>query len=100
MKNHNKSNKSIYIILVFIVIVGILYFINFKSLNTENNISNNINQISYEITNLPDYNGNIYVTINNNIPIFSQEDLKIKDNYYSNLENNRVRNGNNKDQLE
>lgn len=100
MKNHNKSNKSIYIILVFIVIIGILYFINFKSLNTENNISNNINQISYEITNLPDYNGNIYVTINNNTPNFSQEDLKIKDDYYSNLENNRVRNGNDKDQLE
>ncbi len=100
MKSHNKSNKSIYVILIFIVIIGITRFIDLKNINTKNNISNNINQISYEITKLPDYNGNIYVTINNNNPNFSQEDLKIENDYYSNLENDRVRNGNNKDQLE
>ena len=50
------------------------------------------NQISYKISNIPEYSGDIYVLINNNEPKFSENDMQI-DEYYSNLENERVWNG-------
>ena len=50
------------------------------------------NQISYEISNIPEYSGDIYVLINNNKAKFSDNDMQI-DEYYSNLEDGRVRNG-------
>ena len=61
-----------------------------KSSNVENN------KISYEISNIPKYNGEIYIEINNNNPKFTEEDKKIEKDYYSNLENGKVRNGNDK----
>lgn len=39
----------------------------------------------------------VYIEINNNIPEFTEEDINIEEDYYSNLENGRVRNGDGED---
>ena len=54
------------------------------------------NKISYDISNIPEYSGEIFIEINNNIPEFTTEDINIDGTHYSNLENGRVRNGNDK----
>ena len=95
----NKSKLKKIEKLVFTILVLIIMCIGLKEnsidVNKENkeNIVEN-NQISYEINNFPEYNGEIYVQINNNIPTFSLEDMNIEEAYYSNLENGKVRNGN------
>ena len=93
-KNTNKLEKIV-IILLFIIIIAIGASFNNGE---ENQIGNNVeyNKISYEISNIPEYSGEIYIEINNNMPEFTIEDMNIKEDYYSNLENGRVRNGNDK----
>lgn len=88
--NKNKIEK-IAILLFFIVIFFVGLYIKTAQENKQANEVYN-NQISYEISNIPEYNGNIYILINNNIPSFTDEDMNI-DEYYTNLENRRVRNG-------
>lgn len=47
---------------------------------TANNTANNTNRnaTSYDLNNIPAYNGEIYVILNNNIPDFNQEDFTTK----------------------
>lgn len=89
----NKLEKIGIIILFAIIIFAGLYIKTEQENRLENVVTNN--QISYEISNIPEYSGDIYVLINNNEPKFSENDIQI-DEYYSNLENGRVRNGYNK----
>ena len=88
-KNANKLEKIITILLFIIIIVGI-YF-NYEKENETENIINN--KISYEISNIPEYKGEEYIEINNNIPKFTTEDMNLEEDYYSNLENKKVRDG-------
>ena len=90
-KRKNKIEKIIItIILILMAIIGINY----------DNKETNINEVeSYEISNLPEYNGNIYIILNDNIPEFSEEDMNIQEDYYSDLKNEKVRNSNNKNKL-
>ena len=92
--NKNKLEKIGIVIFAIVILVVMIIGIN-ESSNNEN-IANKIenNKISYEIDNIPNYSGEIYVLINNDIPKFSLEDLNIEEDYYSNLENEKVRNGN------
>lgn len=92
--NKNKLEKIGIVIFAIIILVVMIIGIkeNSKSENIINEIENN--KISYEIDNIPNYSGEIYVLINNDIPKFSLEDLNIEEDYYSNLENEKVRNGN------
>ena len=90
MKN-NKLRKII-IFLAFIIIIFVGIYIKTGQESKQENIET-ANPISYDIANIPEYRGNIYVLINNNIPEFSNEDMNIKEDYYSNLEDGRVRNG-------
>ena len=91
-KNTKKLEKIIGILILSVIIVISLYF-NLKIENqTENAISNS--QISYEISNIPEYNGETYIEINNDIPKFTKEDMYIKEDYYSELKSGKVRNGN------
>lgn len=92
----NKLEKIGILILFAIIIFAGLYIKTEQENRLENVVTNN--QISYEISNIPEYSGDIYVLINNNEPKFSENDIQI-DEYYSNLENGRVRNGYNKNQL-
>ncbi len=88
-KNANKLEKIITILLFIIIIVGI-YF-NYEKENQTNTTVNH-NKIFYEISNIPEYKGEEYVEINNNIPKFTTEDMNLEEDYYSNLENKKVRN--------
>ena len=96
-KNANKLERIV-IILIFIIIASISSYFNFNEENQTSNISNS-NKISYEISNIPEYNGKVYIQINNNVPKFSTEDMNIEEDYYSILENGKVRDGNGKNQL-
>lgn len=90
-KKTNKLVKSISTLLLIIIsIIGLYYYSNYENLE---------NKISYEISDIPEYNGKIYIEINNNIPKFSDEDFNIDKDYYSELKNGKVRNGNDKNQL-
>ena len=92
--NKNKLEKIGIAILTIVILI--VMFIGIKENSKNEDIVNEIenNKISYEIDNIPDYSGEIYVLINNNIPKFSLEDLNIEEDYYSSLENEKVRNGN------
>lgn len=89
-KKTNKLEKIIITLLIIVAIIGSYY--NFKNEDT-----NPI--ISCEISNIPEYNGEIYIEIDNNVPNFSNEDFNIETDYYSELKNGKVRNGNDKNQL-
>lgn len=94
VKSMNKSKlEKIAIIVFFIILIAIGLYFHFEK---ENIITNN--KISYEISSIPEYNGEEYVFINNDIPNFSEEDMQTE-SYYSNLENGRVRNGYDKNKL-
>lgn len=87
-KKTNKLAKVIITLLVMIVsVIGLAYYSQNEDLE---------NKISYEISNIPEYNGEIYIEINNNVPEFSNEDFNIEEDYYSELQNGKVRNGNDK----
>ena len=92
--NKNKLEKIGIVILTIVILI--VMFIGIKENSKNEDIVNEIenNKISYEIDNIPDYSGEIYVLINNDIPKFSLEDLNIEEDYYSNLKNEKVRNGN------
>ena len=92
--NKNKLKKIGIVILTIVILVVMVIEINesSKNENVVNKIENN--KISYEIGNIPEYSGEIYVLINNDIPEFSLEDLNIEEDYYSNLKDEKVRNGN------
>lgn len=78
--------KKVGILVSFIIIIFSSLYIKTEPVNETVN-----NQISYETANIPKYSGEIYVLINNNEPEFSENDMQI-DEYYSELENGRVRN--------
>ena len=88
---NKKTNKLIKVIITLLVIILSVIGLSYYSQN-----ENIENKISYEISNIPEYNGEIYIEINNNIPEFTNEDINIGEDYYSKLEKGRVRNGNDK----
>lgn len=94
-KNTNKLEKII-IILLFSIIIAIGAYFN---IGEENQTGNNVEykKISYEISDIPEYSGEIYVEINNNIPKFTNDDMNLEEDYYTELKNGKVRNGNGED---
>lgn len=94
-KNTNKLEKII-IILLFSIIIAIGAYFN---IGEENQTGNNVeyNKIFYEISDIPEYSGEIYVEINNNIPKFTNDDMNLEEDYYTELKNGKVRNGNGED---
>lgn len=96
MNKKTSKLKRITTILLYIIIIFIgIYFNNGEENPTGNIIENN--KISYNILEIPEYSGEIYIEINNNTPEFTEEDINIEEDYYSNLENGRVRNGDGED---
>lgn len=90
----NKKNKLTKVIITLLVIIVSVIELSYYSQN-----ENIENKISYENSNIPEYNGEIYIEINNNVPEFTNEDFNIVEDYYSKLEKGRVRNGNDKNKL-
>ena len=68
--NKNKLEKIE--IVIFAIVISIVTFMGLTENSENENISNEIanNKISYEIDYIPEYSGESYVLINNNIPIF------------------------------
>lgn len=91
-KNTNKLEKIV-ISLLFIIIIAVGLYFNSETENKTENAVNNIEN-SYEISNIPEYNGKAYVEINHNMPEFTDKDVNIEEDYYSILKKERVRNGN------
>lgn len=95
MNKNTSKLKQIAIILLYIIIIAIGVYFNVGEENPIGIIIEN-NKIFYDISNIPEYSGEIFIEINNNMPEFTAEDMNIQEDYYSNLENGRVRNGNDK----
>lgn len=85
-------------LLLFAVITTIASYFGLDTGN-KSDISQSNSDIYYEISDIPEYSGEIYIEINGNVPKFTSEDLNIKEDYYSTLNNGRVRNGYGKDKL-
>ncbi len=77
----NKIEKIIVILLFIIAFIISAYFNN----EGNNNVKSNI---SYEISNIPEYNGQPYIELYNNNPKFSDEDMSLDEEYYSKLKFN------------
>lgn len=73
-------NGQIILIILVIIIGTISYFSNYES--NEQTIRN-VNSISFNIAEIPQYSNSPYCTINNNIPSFTEEDysLGVFENY-------------------
>ena len=99
MKKKTIKLKQIPAIILFIMLIMITSYLGQIEENKAVNAIEN-NKISYEISNIPEYKGEVYVEINNNNPEFSDEDLSLEQDYYSDLKNGKVRDGNDKNLLE
>lgn len=93
MKKNKSKLKQTARILLYIIIIAIGIYSNIAEEKTTGDIIEN-NKVSYDISKIPEYSGEIYIEINNNMTEFTTEDLNIQEDYYSELENGRVRNGN------
>lgn len=83
MKSRRKTrslSKQIILIILVTIICTISYFLEYKS----NEVSvANVNTITFDVSEIPEYSQSPYCTINNNIPSFTEEDynLGVFENY-------------------
>lgn len=83
MKSRKKTrslSKQIILIILVTIICTISYFLEYKS----NEVSvANVNTITFDVSEIPEYSQSPYCTINNNIPSFTEEDynLGVFENY-------------------
>lgn len=71
--NRGKNMKKRSKLFVFILLLGVLFYFKDDIYNYTYSIINTSNE-SYDIENLPDYNGNSYVIVNDNNPYFKEEE--------------------------
>lgn len=69
------ERKVIYIIILLLFSIVTYYFTNNQTHN--NSSRNEIIQTSSDLSNIPEYSGSPYITINNNEPLFIKEDENI-----------------------
>lgn len=99
MKRKNKKfEKVIMMILSIIIIIIGTYFSDETGSATAS--TEEANKLYYNILEVPEYSGQAYICINNDIPEFTEEDMNLKDDYYSELKDGKIRNGNDKNKLE
>ncbi len=76
----NKKQQSAIGMIVILLFMIITYFYSNVDMqqNTNEIYNNNQNQttVSYGVTDIPQYEGNPYIVINNNMPNFTEEDFK------------------------
>ena len=76
----NKKQQSAIGMIVILLFMIITYFYSNVDMqqNTNEIYNNNQNQttVSYGVTDVPQYEGNPYIVINNNMPNFTEEDFK------------------------
>lgn len=88
MKSRKKTRslkQQIILIILVTIICTISYFLEYESNET---VVANVNIITFDVSEIPEYSGLPYCTINNNIPSFTEEDFKqgVFENY-SELDN-------------
>lgn len=75
MKRVVRKYKYVYLIIAMLIGISSIYIdydellINYGQISKRDNVSS-------RIENIPEYSGNSYIEINNNVPNFSEEDLK------------------------
>lgn len=86
-RSRSKANiKRLLILIAFIIVLGISGYLP-NTLSNSNTVSS-INVIQTSISDIPEYQGNPYVIINNNIPTFSEKDYNTESfETYSDLDN-------------
>ena len=89
MNKNTSKLKQIAIILLYIIIIAVGVYFNIGRENQTGNIVEN-NKIFYKISNIPEYSGEVYVEINNNIPEFTTEDMNLEEDYYSDLKSGKL----------
>lgn len=90
-QNRNKKNINLKQILRILIIIILFIVLAYISNNTSYNNANNIDNTKIfnynNINDIPEYSGQIYVKINNNIPYFNEEDYTSEAfEKYSNLD--------------
>lgn len=84
-KRRNKKQNIKQLITSILVIISIVYLgyinKNIENPNASNNIENTIpkNNITFDLSTIPEYTSIPYVEINNNIPYFNKEDYTTKE---------------------
>ena len=86
-RNRSKTSlKRLFILIVFVIVLGISGYLP-NTLSSSNTVSST-NVIKTSISDIPEYHGDPYVIINNNIPTFNEQDYKSEAfETYSDLDN-------------
>ena len=86
-RNRSKmSLKRLFILILFVIVIGISGYLP-NTLSSSNTVSST-NVIKTSISDIPEYRGDSYVIINNNIPTFNEQDYNIEAfERYSDLDN-------------
>ena len=75
------------VIAIILIICGCYGYSNMKDETQENAVNQAIQTVSFDLSSIPDYSGEPYVVINNNIPNFDEEDYNTESfEEYSNLD--------------
>lgn len=69
--NNNINKNQILVLLLFVIIIIVAIFVN----NNWNEVNNDIQEVYYTLDTIPEYTLEPYVTINNNIPNFVDENF-------------------------
>lgn len=87
-KNKTKLKQILTTIIIIIFLMGLAYITDNTYYNNENNTNKTeITQSYNNITEIPDYSGQIYIKINNNIPYFNENEYTTEPfERYSNLD--------------
>lgn len=88
-KNNKNNLKKVIIELLFIIVILVVGYFNPNVQETINNVINEqtVSTTSYNLSDIPEYEGKPYVTINNNIPYFDEDDYTTESfEKYSNLD--------------
>ena len=87
-RNNTKLKQILTTIIIIIFVMGLAYITDNTYYNNENNTNKTENIKNYNsITEIPDYSGQIYIKINNNIPYFNENDYTTEPfERYSNLD--------------
>ena len=87
-RNKTKLKQILTTIIIIIFFMGLAYITDNTYYNNENNTNKTENIKNYNsITEIPDYSGQIYIKINNNIPYFKENEYTTEPfERYSNLD--------------
>ena len=82
--------KKFIILLVFFVLVALEDYFNIEIF--DKNLENIIiqNETNFNVLDIPEYKEKSYSEINNNIPEFTEKDLKIEEDYYTEIKNDKA----------